>query len=51
MSSDQIQRLERDSADLADYITKLTNKGMKELAKKISVKKAFLDNKIAEVQI
>ena len=50
MSSDQLQRLEKDSADLADYITTLTKKGMNDLANKIKVKKEFLDNKIAEVQ-
>ena len=50
MSSDQLQRLEKDSADLADYITTLTKRGMNDLANKIKVKKEFLDNKIAEVQ-
>lgn len=46
MSKDQLQRLQKDSAELETYAQKLTNEGKLDLVKKIKAKKEYLDNYI-----
>lgn len=44
----QLERLQKDSAELQYYVEKLVKEGEHDLAKKISAKRQFLDNHIAE---
>lgn len=44
----QLERLQKDSAELQFYVEKLLKEGEHDLAKKISAKRKFLDDHIAE---
>jgi hypothetical protein len=46
----QLERLRKDSAELQHYIHKLNRKGKTKLAHKVEKKRVFLDDYISELQ-
>lgn len=49
VSTNQLERLRKDSAELGNYIHKLNKKGKKSLAYKVEKKRAYLDTYISEL--
>ncbi|MAG49630.1 hypothetical protein CMO86_08265 [Candidatus Woesearchaeota archaeon] len=45
----KLERLQKDSADLDNFIEQLTVEGKKELVKKIQAKKKFLEEKVKKL--
>jgi hypothetical protein len=50
VSTNQLERLRKDSAELGHYVHKLNRKGKNELAHKVEKKRQFLDDYILEIQ-
>jgi hypothetical protein len=50
MPKNQIERLKNDSRELDNYIHRLKKKGRDNLAHKLSMKKAFLSQTIADYE-
>jgi hypothetical protein len=50
VSTNQLERLRKDSAELDNYIHKLNKKGKQSLAHKVEKKRDYLDNYISELQ-
>ena len=50
MPRNQIERLKNDSRELDNYIHRLKKKGRENLAHKLSMKKAFLNQTIADYE-
>lgn len=50
VTTNQLERLRKDSAELGHYVHKLNKKGKKELAHKVEKKREYLDNYISELQ-
>lgn len=50
VSTNQLERLRKDSAELGHYVHKLNRKGKNELAYKVEKKRKFLDDYILEIQ-
>jgi|TARA_B110000908_G_scaffold7891_1_gene9866 phage shock protein A len=51
VTTNQLERLRKDSAELSNYVHKLTRKGKEELAHKVEKKRAFLDDYINELEL
>lgn len=50
VTTNQIERLRKDSAELGHYVHKLNKKGKKELAHKVEKKRKYLDDFISDLQ-
>lgn len=48
-SMTKLERLQRDSDQLMDFVEKLAEEGRQDLVKKLQVKKAFLDQRLDEL--
>ena len=51
VTQNQLERLRKDSAELSNYVHKLTRKGKEELAHKVERKRMFLDDHINELEL
>ena len=45
----KLERLQRDSDELMNFVEKLAEEGNQDLVKKLQVKKAFLDQRLVEL--
>lgn len=45
----KLERLQRDSDELMNFVEKLAEEGKQDLVKKLQVKKQFLDRKLGEL--
>jgi phage shock protein A len=50
VTTNQLERLRKDSAELGHYVHKLNRKGKNELAHKVEKKRRYLDDYISELQ-
>ncbi len=50
VTTNQLERLRKDSAELGHYVHKLNKKGKNELAHKVEKKRRYLDDYISELQ-
>jgi hypothetical protein len=48
-SMTKLERLQRDSDELMNFVEKLAEEGNQDLVKKLQVKKAFLDQRLVEL--
>ena len=51
VTTNQLERLRKDSAELSNYVHKLTKRGKEELAHKVQKKIVFIDDYIDELKL
>lgn len=44
-----LERLQKDSSELDQFVEKLTNEGREDLIKKVQIKKQFIDDKVKQL--